>query len=103
MHPLQLEDVLTCDKERMKSTKTGSVHQVIVGRANLTESSQGYPQIRKEQVKEEGEGVEGGEGREEGGNRYLCYFFPAGTHTVCPRWGSGVGEWCGNKNCYNSS
>jgi hypothetical protein len=43
---------LTCDKERMKSTKTGSVHQVIVGRASLTESSQGYPQIRKEQVKE---------------------------------------------------
>ncbi len=35
LHPLQLEDVLTCDKERMKSTKTGSVHQVIVGRANL--------------------------------------------------------------------
>ena len=52
LHPLQLEDVLTCDKERMKSTKTGSVHQVIVGRASLTESSQGYPQIRKEQVKE---------------------------------------------------
>ncbi|KAM3571230.1 hypothetical protein VYU27_006717 [Nannochloropsis oceanica] len=50
LHPLQLEDVLTCDKERMKSTKTGSVHQVIVGRATLTESSQGYPQIRKEQV-----------------------------------------------------
>jgi len=45
----------------MKSTKTGSVHQVIVGRASLTESSQGYPQIRKEQV-----GREGREGGREG-------------------------------------
>jgi len=73
LHPLQLEDVLTCDKERMKSTKTGSVHQVIVGRATLTESSQGYPQIRKEQVKEEGVG-DGRGGRKEGTHFYACCF-----------------------------
>jgi hypothetical protein len=67
LHPLQLEDVLTCDKERMKSTRTGSVHQVLVGRASLTESSIGYPQIRKEQVGGREGGREGGEGGREGG------------------------------------
>ena len=67
LHPLQLEDVLTCDKERMKSTRTGSVHQVLVGRASLTESSIGYPQIRKEQVGGREGGREGGRaGRADG-------------------------------------
>ena len=60
----------------MKSTKTGSVHQVIVGRATLTESSQGYPQIRKEQVKEEGKG-RGGKGGRRGKHFYFYFCFSA--------------------------
>lgn len=50
-HPhMQIEDVLTYDRERMKYVKTQHVHQLLVGRCVLAESSQGYPQIRKEQV-----------------------------------------------------
>lgn len=43
--------MLTFDRERMKYVKTQHVHQLLVGRCVLTESSQGYPQIRKEQVR----------------------------------------------------
>lgn len=48
--------MLTYDRERMKYVKTPHVHQLLVGRCVLTESSQGYPQIRKEQVKRKDEG-----------------------------------------------
>jgi hypothetical protein len=48
--PFQIEDVLTYDRERMKYVKSPHVHQLLVGRCVLAESSQGYPQIRKEQV-----------------------------------------------------
>ena len=50
LHPLQIEDVLTYDRERMKYAKTQKVHQVLVGRCLLAESTQGYPQLRKEQL-----------------------------------------------------
>lgn len=42
--------MLTHDRERMKYVKMQHVHQLLVGRCVLVESSQGYPQIRKEQV-----------------------------------------------------
>lgn len=42
--------MLTYHKQRMKADKSGLALQLLVGRCVLTETSQGYPVIRKEQV-----------------------------------------------------
>lgn len=43
--------MLTYHKQRMKTDKSGHALQLLVGRCVLSETSQGYPIIRKEQVR----------------------------------------------------
>ena len=49
LHPLQIDDVLNINKQRMKTDKSGHALQLSVGRCVHMEYK-GLPQIRKEQV-----------------------------------------------------